>query len=61
MEMFLEDRRHRLMNPNAAPARSSAPGTQKPGRPNARRDSSPPHSATGRMTMTTPTSQLLIQ
>ncbi|CAD5228686.1 unnamed protein product [Bursaphelenchus okinawaensis] len=60
VEMFLEDRRHRLIKSNAPPVRSSAPTAAKPTRQNAHREPSPPHSATGRLTMTTPSSQLLI-
>ncbi|CAD5235702.1 unnamed protein product [Bursaphelenchus xylophilus] len=60
VEMFLEDRRHRLINSNAPPSRSSAPSAPKPTRQNAHREPSPPHSAAGRLAMTTPSSQLLL-
>ncbi|KAI6181774.1 KCNQ potassium channel [Aphelenchoides besseyi] len=51
VEMFLEDRRHKLMGIRA---------TATDGKLKTRRDPSPPHSATGRLMNSTPSQQLLI-
>ncbi|KAI6241887.1 KCNQ potassium channel [Aphelenchoides fujianensis] len=53
VEMFLEDRRHRLIG-----IRATATGAKSKG--GARREASPPHSATGRLMMSTPSQQLLL-
>lgn len=54
--MFLEDRRHRLLHNTGI--RATATNSKQQSN---RNDQSPPHSATGRLTMSSPSQQLLKQ
>ncbi|KAI6190726.1 KCNQ potassium channel [Aphelenchoides bicaudatus] len=55
VEMFLEDRRHRLINNGMR----TDPASKNPRQKTTRHDSSPPHSATGRLTTNSPSQQLI--